>query len=475
MNRIRKISNILIHHITGKTEEIELEHIHFNSLLFSALFISFVSSIFNFIENLGAILTGFTVFSFLVLAFLYYMSRFKNRYNIWITAIVIMLLLSVFWFMNGGAIGSVPYIYLLSIILFVITARHKDLNGIFYLFLLNLSLLYILEYFFGNNLVHRYPDSISHYNDMVFVFIIVFLCIFSLTRFIKRLYNDEKNMAQEQKKIIEQKNDDLLSSLTYASYIQKKIISDENQMHTLFNDYFVLFQPKDIVSGDFYWIKEKGKYGIVVAADCTGHGVPAAFLSILGISLFEEIIKQEGEDLNPGYFLEKFRLKFIAHLQKNNFNAEQIRDGIDMGICIVSYEDGTFQFSGANRPMIMVRHNRHPTPPGYSEKETAGDYTLYSYKSTKNTIGFNYKEASFINHVIDFYPDDTFYVFSDGYGDQFNFLNRKKFTLGKFKKELLKLQELPLPAQEEYLINLHKKWRGETKQTDDILVIGMRL
>lgn len=475
MNRIRKVSNTIIYSITGRTKETDLEHINFNSLLFSALFIAIASSVFNFIENLGAILIGFTIFSSLILAYLYYLSRFKKRYNIWTSGVVIMLLLSVFWFMNGGVIGSVPYLYLLGIIVFSITARRENLTGIFCLFLLNLFLLYILEHFWGDILMHKYPDESSHYSDMIFVFLIVFLIIYFLTRFVKRLYDDERNTAQEQKKIIELQNKDLLSSMTYASYIQKKIISDENQMHSLFSDYFVLFKPKNIVSGDFYWIKEKGKHGIVAAADCTGHGVPAAFLSILGISLFEEIIKQEGEDLNPGSFLEKFRTKFIAHLQKNNFHSEQIRDGIDMAICIVNYEDNTFQYAGANRPMIMVRHNRHPVPDGYSDYETEGDYTLYSYKATKNTIGFNYKEIPFINHVINFYSDDTFYVFSDGYADQFNFLDKKKFTLGKFKKELLKLQELPLPAQEEYLMNLHKKWKGETNQTDDMLVIGMRL
>ena len=270
MIRIRKVSYTIIYSITGRTKETDLEHINFNSLLFSALFIAIASSVFNFIENLGAILIGFTIFSSLILAYLYYLSRFKKRYNIWTSGVVIMLLLSVFWFMNGGVIGSVPYLYLLGIIVFSITARRENLTGIFCLFLLNLFLLYILEHFWGDILMHKYPDESSHYSDMIFVFLIVFLIIYFLTRFVKRLYDDERNTAQEQKKIIELQNKDLLSSMTNASYIQKKIISDENQMHSLFSDYFVLFKPKNIVSGDFYWIKEKGKHGIVAAADCTG-------------------------------------------------------------------------------------------------------------------------------------------------------------------------------------------------------------
>src|SRR5690242_18461411 len=153
MNPIRKVSNSIIYSITGKTEETDLEHIYFNSLLFSALFISLVSTIFNFIEDLGGILTEFTFFSTILLAYLYYLSRFKRYYNLWISTVVIMLLLSVSWFMNGGVIGSVPYMYLLSIIVFAITVKREYLTGIFCLFLLNLFLLYVLEHFWGDKLI----------------------------------------------------------------------------------------------------------------------------------------------------------------------------------------------------------------------------------------------------------------------------------------------------------------------------------
>lgn len=458
-----------------ETTSFSLEHISFNAILFAASLISIFSCIFNFIGSFDVLLNVFTIFSSLVLVFLYYLSRFRNYYNIWISTITILLLLSLSWLMNAGSIGSGSYLYLLSLVLLIIIARRHQQNWIFSLVLLNISVLYILEYYFGNRLVHPYPDLSSYYGDMIFVFILVLFCVFFATRFIKRSFDDERNIVNQQRLIIEEQNNELLASLTYASNLQKKIISNENQLGLLFSDYFVLFKPKDIVSGDYYWIKERGKYSIVVVADCTGHGVPAAFLSIMGISLFEEIIKQEGEELNAGALLGKLRDKFIAYLEKNNLGEEYSRDGMDVGICVVNYEDYTFQFSGANRSLVMVRSNKYSEAPGYYEKEKADAYTLYSYKPTKNTIGFNYKEYPFTTHTINFFLKDTFYLFSDGYGDQFDSQNKKKFKVSKLKKEFLKVQDLPLPTQGEYLNSLHKKWKGDMGQTDDILIIGLRM
>ncbi|HET6225045.1 MAG TPA: SpoIIE family protein phosphatase, partial [Bacteroidia bacterium] len=227
-------------------------------------------------------------------------------------------------------------------------------------------------------------------------------------------------------------------------------------------------------SGDFYWIKEKGNYGIVVVADCTGHGVPAAFLSVIGISLLEEIVSQEGQELNAAGILEKLRGKFISYLQ-NNSSGDESHDGIDLGICVVNYQDSTFQFSSANRPLILVRGNQYPEATGYSEKETKGDYTLYSFKATKNIIGLNYRESSFTNLNMDVFSRDSFYLFSDGYADQFDYVNKKKFKSSQFKRELLDIQEKTMYEQQKHLHDVHHKWKGHTNQTDDIVVIGLRI
>jgi serine phosphatase RsbU (regulator of sigma subunit) len=377
--------------------------------------------------------------------------------------------------MNGGATGSTSFIYIPAIILVIIIAKRKQQNLLFSIFLLNITILYFLEYYYGKKIIHKYDSPKNHYNDMAFVFYFVLILTFFLVRFFKRMFEDERNIVNRQKKIIEQQNKEHISSLVYASDLQKKIISNENQLKFLFEDYFVLFKPKDIVSGDFYWIKEKEEYGVIVVADCTGHGVPAALLSILGISLLEDVMEQLNGNWTASEFLEKLRVKFKFHLQKNNVSNEEKRDGIDLGVCVINYKESTFQFSGANRSLIMIRNNQTVKPTGLLEEETTNSHALYSYTATKNSVGFNYVELPFINHTIEYYPNDIFYVFSDGYSDQFDDSNKKKFKVKQLKKELLKIQDLPMYEQKEYLDELHKKWKGETEQTDDILIVGMKI
>lgn len=460
--------------ITNEEEEFSLDRRTSDIFLFSASITSILSCIFNFLEGFDLFLNIFTAFSSVILIILYYFSRFRNYYNIWLSALTVLFLLSVSWFMNGGALGSVPFMFLCTVLILNFIAKPAQQYGIFAFILVNIAILYALEFYFGDHLIHPYPTRTAYYFDMIFVFIIILFCVFFSTRFIKRSYDAGRELVNEQKMIIEKQNKEHLESLTYASYLQKKIIPDENKLCMLFSDYFVFFQPKDIVSGDFYWIKERGNYGIVVVADCTGHGVPAAFLSVIGISLLEEIVNQEGDELNAAAILEKLRGKFTSYLQ-NNSSGEEPRDGIDLGICVVNYQESTFQFSSANRPLILVRGNQYPEASGYTEKEVSGDYTLYSYKATKNIIGLNYREFSFTNINIEAFSRDTFYLFSDGYADQFDYMNKKKFKMSQLKKTLLEIQDYSLSAQAEHLSDTHLKWRGHTGQTDDIVVIGLRM
>lgn len=476
-NPAKQFRDLVWNPIIGKNNNATLEQINFNALLFSASLLSSLSCIFNaiFLEQSNLPLVVFTVLSSVILTLLYFLSRFKNYHNIWITAVTVLVVLSILWFMNGGALGSISYIYLLGLAMFITIAKRSQQNLIFILFLSNIAIIDILEYYLGDQLVHPYADSYDRYLDVTFVFTLVLFFFFFYLRFIKRALDNKRFKTIRQKKIIGKQNQELLSSIRYASYLQKQIISDENHLGKLFKDYFVLFKPKDIVSGDFYWIKEKGKYSIVVAADCTGHGVPAAFLSVLGITLLEETIEVGAEELNAGELLEKLRRRFIFLLDKNSQGGEYPKDGIDLSICVINYEEYSFQFSGANRQMVMVRNNRHPEPAGYFEKSSLKSSSAFSFKGTKNTIGFNYNKSNFINHKIDFHLGDTFYIFSDGYGDQFDAQNKKKFMVHRMKNEFLKINDLAMNEQKKHLLELHENWKGETNQTDDILIIGLKM
>lgn len=461
--------------ITTENNDFSLRHKGYNTLLFFASLVSFISAVFNFFGGFSLFLKLFSGFASLVLIFLYYLSRFRGYYNIWLSTVTLLLLLSGVWLMNEGSIGSGSYLYILSLVLLMIIAEESQHSRIFGITLLNLGVLYFLEYQFGDTVVIPYPSASVHSMDMIFVFLLIFFCTFFATRFLKRSYDSERKTVLQQKEVIEEQNKEHYASLKYASTLQQRIISNESQLEILFNDYFVFSKPRDIVSGDYYWVKEIGHYGIVVVADCTGHGVPAAFLSMLGISILEEIIKDESDLTSAAGLLEKLRDQFVLQLEKNNLGGERSQDGMDLGLCIVNYQEYNLQYAGANRPLVMVRPDHRPEPFGYREKLPEGSYTSYSFKPTKNAIGYNYRELPFVNHNISFYPKDTFYLFSDGYGDQFDAEDKRKFKVSRLKKELLAIQDLPLKEQGEHLENAHNEWKGETVQTDDIIFLGMRL
>jgi serine phosphatase RsbU (regulator of sigma subunit) len=462
-------------HISKKTSYSVREQTIFNTLLLSGFFLSVIFCFFNYIELQDTLLAVTTLTSSIFFFILYFYSKYQNYQNVWLTLFVITILLSILWFMNGGLIGSTTYIYILSLFLIVILAKPHQQDIMFLIFIANILGLLVIEYFCSSTLIRPYTSTQGYYTDIGFTFLLVLVAVFFLMRFFKRLYEAEKSIVEQQKVIIEQQNREYLSSLRYASNLQRMIISAEEELQYLFDDYFVLFKPKDIVSGDFYWVKQKGEYGIVVVADCTGHGVPAAFLSILGISLLDETIQQSQNELKASEFLEALRLKFIVYTQKHNSSLESIKDSIDLGILIVSYKESTIQFAGANRSLLMISNKKSELHNTELKTDSSETHNLFTYPGTKNTIGYNMRELAFKNHTIPFLAGDAFYMFSDGYGDQFDASNKKKYKVGSLKKELLKIHNMPMQTQASYLETVHQMWRGATEQTDDILIIGIKI
>ncbi len=193
--------------IANEEEDFSLEQVTSDTFLFSATIVSIVSCLFNFLEGFDPVLSLFTVFSSFVLFFLYYLSRFRNYYNIWLSATTVLLLLSVSWFMNGGAIGSVTFMYVCTLMILNFIANPGQQNKLFLTVLFNLVVLYILEYFWGGKLVHAYPDKNIYYFDIIFVFIIILFCVFFSTRYIKRSYEKERNLVKEKTKELELSNE----------------------------------------------------------------------------------------------------------------------------------------------------------------------------------------------------------------------------------------------------------------------------
>jgi len=269
--------------------------------------------------------------------------------------------------------------------------------------------------------------------------------------------NEEINT---QMNIIEHKNTNITSSIQYAKIIQRAVFPSLEKLDAYFDQYFVLFSPKDIVSGDFYYTKQKGKYLYIAAADCTGHGVPGAFMSVLGISHLNEIISK-GVLIKPNEILNELRIRIKKSLHQEGKKG-QTQDGMDIALCTIDLENTTIQYAGAHCPLYLIRKN-----------ETK--FELIEFKADLMPIGVHPKdEKSFTNYNVQLQHGDTLYLFTDGYVSQTGGTNFETFKRKRFQEILLKIQEHSLDVQKQILEQTLTNWQGKYDQVDDILIIGMR-
>ncbi len=271
-----------------------------------------------------------------------------------------------------------------------------------------------------------------------------------------RLVNERTHELEIKNEEITLKNREITDNLNYAKRIQAAILPDINTIYKSFPQSFVLYLPKDIVSGDFFSFFNKNKFAIIIAADCTGHGVTGAFLSMIGNFLLNQIISEK-EKTDPGNILDLLHEEMITALKQRN---NESTDGMDVSICIVDFEKNILRFAGANRPLWLVRNNE-----------------LIVYAPNKFPIGGLqiFHDQKFNNHEINLQKNDTFYIFTDGYADQFGGENGKKLMTKKLKEILMSIQHLNMINQKKFLEDFFRQWKGENEQVDDVLVIGVRL
>jgi serine phosphatase RsbU (regulator of sigma subunit) len=278
----------------------------------------------------------------------------------------------------------------------------------------------------------------------------------------------QHDMVYEQKELI-------TDSISYAERIQSALLPATTCMKELTRDYFVLFKPKDIVSGDFYWVKRVQDHLVIVSADCTGHGVPGAFMSMLGITLLNDLIGERCYDA-PSAILESLRMK-IKDMLVQEGNSDEQKDGMDMALAVLDTKNRELHYAGANNPLYIIRSKKSS-----DDLETLthsvhenGEFNLYEVKADKQPIGVHWEETAFRNHSIPLKEHDAIYLFSDGYIDQFGGAHRKKFKSLNFKNLLLSIQHEPMMRQQEILEQTFETWRGDLEQIDDVSVIGIRI
>jgi serine phosphatase RsbU (regulator of sigma subunit) len=254
---------------------------------------------------------------------------------------------------------------------------------------------------------------------------------------------------------IHEKNQEITDSINYAERIQSAALPPEDVLSEIFSDHFIFFKPRDIISGDFYWVRQFENKVFIAAVDCTGHGVPGGFVSMLGISFLNEIIDRP--DISTGTILNKLRDKVIDSLHQTKANKS--RDGMDLALISVDTETRVLEYSGAHNPLILIRNGE-----------------LYRVKGDRMPVGYSRKkDVPFATHEVNILKGDQFYTFSDGFSDQFGGNNKRKFTSGRFNKLIYELHSLSMPNQKKTFEELFEKWKGNISQMDDLLVIGIKI
>ena len=270
----------------------------------------------------------------------------------------------------------------------------------------------------------------------------------------------------KQKEIIEEKNKDILDSIHYAKRIQRALLASDLMLKRNLSEYFVLYQPKDIVSGDFYWAQETNGKFLLSVCDCTGHGVPGAFMSLLNISFLNEVTAEK-KISQPDLILNHVRESIINAL--NTEGNEESKDGMDSIICCFDFNNLTLEAACANNPLWIVRSAN-------GKDESGMSISFYEIKPDKMPVGKHVNDKnSFTLHKYNLQKGDSIYIFSDGYPDQFGGPKGKKFKYAQLEKLLLTIQEKSMEEQKEILNKTINNWRGSLEQVDDICIIGLRM
>ena len=271
----------------------------------------------------------------------------------------------------------------------------------------------------------------------------------------------QRDQIEEQRDYINSQNIEITSSIYYAQNIQAALLPPQKFFTKIFPESFIFYKPREIVSGDFYWLSQKQDKIYVAAADCTGHGVPGALLSMLGTAFLTEIIN-ENDKIKPSEVLSELR-DYVGNSLHQTGEMGEMTDGLDISIISIDKHNNTLEFAGAMNPLFLV-------------KKTNNNYSLTEIKGDRISIGvYEFKDMSFTNHKLKLQKDDTFYILTDGYTDQFGGENDEKFKKKRFKNVLLEMQYYSMNEQKEILIETFNKWKGANDQVDDILVIGIRV
>jgi len=466
------------------------------------LLIIFASVIMYFYMNLLFVPIAFFLSTHVVALSLYL--NYKGRVNISVMIISIFfplffLFVSVFSKLNNEGLSLIFYIaprfgIIISIIIPIVIYGFRDYRKSIWAGSIGiLSFIFFdkAHIYFGID-IYKIPYYPKNYIFIIlglavilvfFSFLIIFLQ--NVNTYYDKIVVKQKeeieaqrdNATQQRDEIFTQK-EQITASIRYASRIQNAILPSNKFIDSIINDYFIFFKPRDIVSGDFYFFEKKENLLYIIAADCTGHGVPGAFMSMLGITYLNSIINDSSikiskiqtvskvikkidnlktKNVDAAYILNNLRKKIKLALGQTGKSIEQ-KDGMDMALCILNTDTLQMQYAGAHNPLYIAKNNE-----------------LIEYKADRMPISIHLKEKPFTNHTIQMEKGDVFYIFSDGFVDQFESDTGEKYKSKRFKKLLLSIKDLDINNQKQKLSDEFDLWKGKQDQIDDVLIIGVKI
>lgn len=352
--------------------------------------------------------------------------------------------------------------------------------GMLVLWNFKLSLLLLFTTIISNAIFYSFNSTLSIneflINGGMLTLTVAIFCIFLIRNRYRLTYNEiksrlqlekSKTLIEFQKEEVDEKNKEITSSLRYAKRLQEALLPPKNLLDSFFNDnYFILYNPRDIVSGDFYWARKikttptqgiSKDYLLLAVADCTGHGVPGAFMSLLGSNFLHQSAVEKNIN-SPAAALDFLNQKIITTLN-HGYGEEEIRDGMDISFIAIDLESNELAFSGANNPIYIVRNK-----------------TITTLKADKQAIGnMNSTVLPYNNRSFQIEPNDCIYLFTDGYADQFGGPKGKKLMRKLFEDTLIAYSEKSMLEQKHALTSTFNNWKGDLNQVDDVCVIGIRI
>ncbi|MBL4654077.1 MAG: SpoIIE family protein phosphatase [Flavobacteriales bacterium] len=447
---------------SGTAREDKLKRIILIRILLITCAAGIVWSGFYFI--LGLYLAGFAVAGYAVASLLnlgvFYVR--KDYINFRFIQLILILLLPVATQLALGSFNAASGVMLAALLcpMGALMFHSPEIaRRLFYLFCIAVVLLGLYEMFFPHLKVDV-DEGVS-----VFFFVMNFISISAIVYFLLEYFVAQQTVFQN---LLAERNKDITDSITYAQRIQNAILPPDNFFKAHLPNSFIYYKPKDIVAGDFYWMEVVGDVTIFAAADCTGHGVPGAMVSVVCVNALNRSVREFGLT-NPAQILEKTRELVIGTFERSD---EVVRDGMDISLCAINLKTKNIEWAGANNPIYHIKKNDE----GLTEEMVSNEtHYLREIKPDSQPIAKYAKENPFTNHSVNLVEGDIFILITDGFADQFGGEKGKKFKYKPFKELLLANMHLPMDEQRQALSSSFENWKGNYGQIDDICVIGVRV